>query len=386
MTNFLSFYFLSNNSVESGFRSSLLLSSYFKGLIFLCALSIGINDVHATYSKEYKVKKNPDEKPYIKDQDDEKYKHKEPTAKTQINEKTDLFDKSVDNWSGFQAELEVGRFKPEKGSEAHLDFMDDGGMGAARSQGDSLSSIKASELDDKGRRELAEFRSSFGDEGDIYVDYSRALNKQLYEDAESIADGQDELLGALIGELKKVGVDCKTIKGPKVVEPEYYLQIKKEQYKDAVYNQTMCEELRGRYNCTDSMSITCLQRGWSHPWDPDTKEIKFTYGEIRARGWLGDEYWYSEEEWFGKKLNFYKQKFFGSHESVKKEIVTRLGVKDGNVEMVRINRDGNGWLNDLGSRHYSWNDFSAFYRYRPGEVVCDKWSEERWDESCQQAR
>jgi hypothetical protein len=30
--------------------------------------------------------------------------------------------------------------------------------------------------------------------------------------------------------------------------------------------------------------------------------------------------------------------------------------------MIRVNAEGNGELNNLGSRHYSWDSFSAFYQ------------------------
>lgn len=354
-------------------------------LFLLSPLMIIGARVSYAHSKQYKVEKQQPPTQYKKDAPDDYYKHKDQTGQTQVNQQTDLFEKSTKNWRDFQEKINVGKAVPCYAMEEDLSIFDKRGMAGARSEKDSLATIRAGEFDDKGSAKLSEFRESFGEGGDIYVDYERPLNKKHLEDAKEIAADQEELMGNLIGKLEEIGLDCKTEKGPIEMEPAFFMQVKREDHKDAIYNKTMCEELRGTYNCTDTMSITCLQRGWSHPWEPDTKEIRFTYGEIRARGWLGDEYWKSKRSWVVKH-NYYKQKFFGSSASVKQEIVTRLGVKDGNVEMIRINRDGNGGLNDLGSRHYSWNDFSAFYRYRPGEVVCDKWSEERWDESCTQKR
>lgn len=383
--SFLSFF--------PNFKSTVLSVLLFNGYLLLLISCIATSNVYAGYSKEYKVHKNPNEREYIRDQDDEKYKYKDPTVKTQINEKTDLFDKSIDNWSGFQNELESGKFVPTKGSELRLDFMDKGGMDAARSEKDSLSSIKASELDDKGRRELAEFRSSFGDGGDIYVDHEKPLHKQNWLDAEAIAEGQDELLGKLIGGLKKVGVDCKTVLGPKVVEPEYYLQIKKEQHKDVIYNQTMCEELRGNYNCTDSMSITCEKRGMKwYEWE--SKTIKVPGRELVGSG-------YNVLRNAHVAASVYELKLFAPNSSDHSDKWGRINF-DSVPEMRRYLSDKNqvtrehisddmsfGWeggVYGLGGKEHAWNTYIINYKIRDGEEICEKWSNERWDESCNQIR
>ena len=80
-------------------------------------------------------------------------------------------------------------------------------------------------------------------------------------DAKTISDAQDDLLENLLGNLKDLGLDCKTVKGDKRVEPEYFLQTRTSDHKDTIYNQVLCEELRNSYNCKDTLTTRCKRRG-----------------------------------------------------------------------------------------------------------------------------
>jgi|GEM_PF-1404482 len=350
-------------------------------------LLLASNNAFAHYSREYKVRKNPTEREYIRDQGDDRYRYKEPTARTQVNEQTDLFDKSITNWDQFQEGMDPGQFAPTSGSEIALDFVEEGGMARANAEKDSLSSIRASDLDSRGRAKFDEFRREFPEDSDLYVDYTRPLNKRLLEDAASLADGQDELLGDLIGKLKELGVDCKTVKGPKVVEPEFYMQIKTKEHKDSVYNQTICEELRGHYNCTDNMSLHCLEKGWSHPWESEEREIKFNHSDVTGRGWSYSVHWKRKRHGihFGvKHRRGGKPTRSPIEPEVRAEIAKRLGVEIEHIHPnIRINARGNGEpYHEIWPQFFAWDTYSVFYRYRDGHETCEKWSEERWDESC----
>ena len=46
-----------------------------------------------------------------------------------------------------------------------------------------------------------------------------------------------------------------------VIEPEYYIDIKKEQIKDTVYTKAICEEPRNRYKCYDVLTASCKRKG-----------------------------------------------------------------------------------------------------------------------------
>lgn len=341
-------------------------------------LVIGVRVSYA-HSKQYKVEKQPTPKQYKKDEPDDYYKHKDQTAQTQVNQQTDLFGKSIENWGDFQEKIDAGKAVPCEAMEEDLSIFDKRGMAGARSEKDALATIKASEFDDKGSAKLSEFRESFGEGGDIYVDYERPLNKRYLEDAKEIAADQNELMGNLIGKLKELGVDCKTEKGSIEMEPAFFMQVKREDHKDAIYNQTMCEELRGTYNCTDTMSITCLKRNWKfYEWKDDERHIKIGGFEAKDHGFLFSIKW--------------KKKRFGLHmhqdrkDGVRHWIGHKLGVHPDQIGGVRYTERGNEPIPHAGGKEYVFNDFDIYYKFRDGEEICDQWSEERWDESCTQKR
>jgi hypothetical protein len=118
-------------------------------------------------------------------------------------------------------------------------------------------------LADKGRARLVE--SNLLEE--IYLDETKPLYIQHKKDADAIAEASSNMLGNLLGMLKDLGVDCRTVKGNKVVEPEYFIDLKRTPTKDTVYNKTICEELRNSYNCRDKLTLRCL--------DFSEKPVKF---------------------------------------------------------------------------------------------------------------
>ena len=96
---------------------------------------------------------------------------------------------------------------------------------------------------------------------ELHVDYTNPLNTGHQKDAICIAEASGVLLGKLTELFKEFGIDCRTVKGNKVIEPEYYIEIKKEEVKDTVYTKTMCEEPRNRYKCYDVLTTRCIRRG-----------------------------------------------------------------------------------------------------------------------------
>ena len=189
--------------------------------------------------------------------------HGAPEVQTQVNKQTDLFQKSVNNLPDFTREL-------EKGKQVGIDSIGDGtstpqGLSSItkkskselENDGEQLSAINEHELDSKGRAEMIKNNTI----NELYVDYSRPLNKQHMRDAKTIAEAQNRLLDNLLAILKeKAGIDCKSIKGDKKIEPQYFLQIKTTNHKDTVYNQTFCEELRNTYNCTEKVKLECAEK------------------------------------------------------------------------------------------------------------------------------
>jgi len=332
---------------------------------------------------QYKVNKNPPDKTYQVGQDDEHYKYKDPTTQVQVNEQTDLFEKSTGNWQELQQQTNSGKPDINGSSANNLDFLTVGGVSASQVKANELSTIKANDLNSKGTSELNEWMKETDKDGvavnqALYVDYSKPLMKQHLDDAKGIAAGQDDLLRNLLGELKKLGVDCRTEKGPREVEPKYYLHVETRHHKDTKYNQTFCEELRGTYNTTDTLTMTCEKRSWSVPWEPGEKKMVLSIGEVQQRGW-----WYSEY-WKASRYGVHLRGDDNTKKAIRTFIAKKLNVKIGHIrEDIRTEARGNGSPDhNIQDKHYAWGSYNVWYTFRGGEETCDKWSNERWDERC----
>ena len=184
--------------------------------------------------------------------------YRDPEMPTQRNEQTNLFQESVEDFANWQKDLESGKQKSVdslgNSTPEGLSFITDKSKDQLGQESQKLESIKANDLNTRGREEMLK-----SDEIDnLYRDYSKAPNSILRHEAKSLADAQDSLLDNLLGSLKDIGIDCKTVKGDKVLEPEYYLQVKTTTHKDTKYNQVFCEDLRNQYSCMDSLNLKCI--------------------------------------------------------------------------------------------------------------------------------
>lgn len=181
--------------------------------------------------------------------------YQEPTTKTNINKQSDLFERSVGDVKVFSDQVEAGKEGAVNSVQGDLPLEVLTGKPKNQVDGASgdLSSIKASDLENRGREEMVKS----GVINQIYVDEESPLFQQAKKDAHAIANASGALIGKLTEKLKDIGIDCKTVNGNKEVEPEYYLEIKKEPAKDTIYNQKICQELRNKYDCRDILKLKC---------------------------------------------------------------------------------------------------------------------------------
>lgn len=185
-----------------------------------------------------------------------------PEVQTQINKRTDLFQKSVNDLPSLEKSLE-GK------NQASINAMGDGSTsmpeglssitqkskGELESESGKLEAIHEHDLNTRGREEMIRNNTI----NELYRDYSRSLEKQHMEDAKVISEAQNKLLANLFAKLKELtNTDCKTIKGDKKHEPEYFLKVITSEHKDTVYNQKYCEEPRRIYDCKDQLVLRCL--------------------------------------------------------------------------------------------------------------------------------
>ena len=300
--------------------------------------------------------------------------YKDPTTKVNINQKTDLFDKSVNNWSGLQQQLDADKDSAIKGGgSADITFLAGKNANELQAESINLNSIKAIDLNDRGRKQM--LKENIID--DLYIDESKPLNEEHLQDAKRLATGQDKLLANLLEKLKELGVDCKTEKGLKEVEPTYYMQVEQKQHKDTKYNKTLCEELRNKYNCTDTLKLSCKKRGMK--WNP------WQYREVQI---AGDTVYHGAKH-LGYAV-FWKKKRWGWHLTFDSAgwrvfLSNYFGIP---LEQIHEQIHFPGGARGIGVNHPIYEHwrivFDAYlfgYNYRDGHEICEEWAED-WTENC----
>lgn len=135
--------------------------------------------------------------------------------KTNINEVDPLFEKNIDNYQSWSRQIEDSKAGFARGVENSQGLGDLVDHDKLQSEADRLSSIEAEDLSNKGWEESA--KDPFYNE--MLVDYSRPGMMAHKQDAEMIANASSKMMDNLLGKLKDIGVDCKTVKGNKEIEP-----------------------------------------------------------------------------------------------------------------------------------------------------------------------
>ena len=327
--------------------------------------------------------------------------YRDPIAKTNINPKTDLFEKEIEDYGTFEKAMDALKEQAVNGitSSGNLELISDKTDDELKAAAGDLSSIRATELQAKGREEV--LRTGIMEE--LHVDYTNPLNAAHQKDAVSIAEASGDLLGKVLVLFKEFGIDCRAAQGNKVIEPEYHIEIKKEQIKDTVYTKTMCEEPRNKYNCRDILSMRCSKRGirWGL-WQ--SRQIVISGSELFRSGktvfWVD----HTGRSCFEYKLSVGSRTiggFFSAprtippnsyHVALMREF---LVTKHPGSTLDNISTEMSSWWSGglfsvdgwyyggrrLGHKDYGWRSYTVNYQYRDGYPVCEQWSED-WSETC----
>ena len=324
--------------------------------------------------------------------------HVEPEVKTQVNKQTDLFEKSIQDLPNFTKKLEevkqdgIESLGEKGGTPEGLKFITEKSKAELEAEGGKLGAIHENDLAERGRQEMIESNNL----NELYPNYNRSLTKIHMEDAETIAKKHDEFMDTILGELKdKLGVDCKTIKGDKRIEPEYFLQIKKTQTTDTVYNQTFCEELRNKYSCNDTVTLKCQRKGMKwNPWE--NREIKMLFQEIPGHWWIMGRY--TSPTYHGRRGHGVDMNSRTVNTAYNREIAAHITnkinaspeqVQVGNQDIVLTSLPSHSRNVELSPASKTFFGFyspkdslSTFtYQFRTGEEICEEWSED-WNETC----
>ena len=203
-------------------------------------------------------------------------------AATNINEVSDLFKKEIENKASLEQMLENSKKSAASGISSKEGFKN---LPTAESEAEKiasdLNSIEANSLESAGREVQGKKENQYLET--LEVDYSSPLIINHKKDTDLIAGASEKLMSRLLNGLRELGVDCKTVKGNKEIEPSYHLDIHKEHSRDTIYNQSMCESLRNQYNCTRTLSLKCAH---SVPAAKVPMTIRIPFSEVR-HWWAG---------------------------------------------------------------------------------------------------
>ena len=327
--------------------------------------------------------------------------YRDPIAKTNINPKTDLFEKEIEDYGTFRDHMGSLKEQATQGiaSPGNIELITDKTDDEIKAVAGDLSIIKATDLEARGGEEV--LRTGIMEE--LHVDYTNPLNAAHQKDAVSIADASGDLLGKVLVLFKEFGIDCRAAQGNKVIEPEYHIEIKKEQIKDTFYTKTMCEEPRNKYNCRDILSMRCSKRGirWGL-WQ--SRQIVISGSELFRSGktvfWVD----HTGRSCFEYKLSVGPRTiggFFSAprtippnsyHVALMREF---LVTKHPGSTLDNISTEMSSWWSGglfsvdgwyyggrrLGHKDYGWRSYTVNYQYRDGYPVCEQWSED-WSETC----
>ena len=309
----------------------------------------------------------------------------DPTSKTNINKIDPLFEENIKNYKNLEQEIEADSKSAVDGIKSRKGFNSLAGHEKAELEASNLSNIPHDELQGKGR----EIKAKETWIEDYFIDYSKPGHLRYKQDAEEITSATDKMMKNLLGMLKNIGVDCKTVKGDKRYEPQYFIELEKRDIKDAIYDQFLCEELRGEYNCSDTVTVKCSKTGLRYGEWQD-REIaldgKMLYVNFIDWGW--------SVKWKRKRHGWHISGSQGSESSLSAQgindsarlfISNNLGVLLEQIHPVigfPPGGRGIGNITPLYSRwRVAWDQYVFKYKYRDTYQVCEVWSED-WTERC----
>ena len=327
-------------------------------------------------------------------------------VRTNVNEVTDLFESNIENKDQEFKDLQKNNDDALDNIRSETGFQFIQGMDKdVNGKISELNSIRDTDLDNAGRDKRYSDEYRFYDEGDFEPDYTKPGNRMHKEDAMTIAIGTRKKLDELLTELNKIGVDCKTVKGPKQKEAQFFIDIHRAEQKNTEYDLFLCEEPRNQYQCDDSVALTCTRKGKGYG-DWEDRVIRFNGHAIynEKMNWGFAVKW-KKKRW-GWHITPYHpgSSIFGWPDQVdscwrdnpaaiiadaRSYIAAKLQVSVEQIgENVIFPSDNGGRgveggnITATGQRHrVVWDEYEFKYQFREAFDTCEEWSED-WTERC----
>lgn len=332
-------------------------------------------------------------------------KYLDPQVKTNVNKVDPLFGENIHDYKSFEREMLEHKKAVAAGVGKGAGTRDVVGAEEAENTARDLSQISANDLESRGRAKGAA-NPMFNE---IFVDYSKPGNMQIKKDMEEIATASGNMMKVILGMLKDLGVDCKSVKGNTQIEPQYHIDLKSRTDRDkgeTVYDKFFCEQPRREYHCTDEVTVTCKRKGikWGEWQD---KEIRVSGSElisfcsdkhmfriVRTRERVFD-YFLQLNSWEEFDFDAFRQERIAPEAGHILEARKFLATKhegatiDNIAEEMSSSSEGDHFSisgrqycgRALGSKDYAFQTYVINYKYREGSPACLEWSED-WGEEC----
>ncbi len=185
---------------------------------------------------------------------EEKKRYIDPTVKTNVNKVDPFFEEQIENLNNLKEALDGKNAENMEKFENSAGLEEIPGYEHSSGEVDRLSSISASELESRGREEMAKEPMM----SKIFIDHNDPLVQQDKRDIDEIILKEARgLLNNILEELKKHGIDCEAVAGNEIVEPEFQVETATIETQNRVYDKVLCEQLKNQYNCRDVLTVKC---------------------------------------------------------------------------------------------------------------------------------
>lgn len=301
---------------------------------------------------------------------------------TNKNEVTNFFDENIENKEELLKILEDGKndSKTRIENKEGASFLP--GRDEMNNKIDELNAISPYDLEDAGVKARQSDEYQFYDAGKFELDHEDKDVKRHKKDIDKIIEWTDDTLKDLQHMIKKLGIaDCKTVKGPKQIEPTFYIEVKDVPAQNAEFDQVFCEDLRSTYNCSDTLTLRCIERGikWEN-WQNREMLISGNYIFNQHSNWL-----YVIRPKKGYWLMHTSNSDGRVKDQVRHHIAGTLGVGVDHIDPnVAIGHTGEGNIYNIRDKCHVWDNYRVKYRYRDSKPICVKWDGDQngWNERC----
>lgn len=299
----------------------------------------------------------------------EEKKYIDQSYQTNVNKVNPFFEEQIENLHGLNQSIESGKNGGLESLSNSSMLGEIPGYDNSSSEVDNLSSISASELESRGREEMAKEPMM----NKIFIDHNDPLIQQDKRDINEIILKETRgLLNNILEGLKKQGIDCEAVAGNEIIEPEYQVETEAIETQNRVYDKVLCEHLKNQYDCNDMLSVRCNKKAMQ--WE-EWKDRTIDYYDVQY-------HWLYPIHWKKRRYGMHMKNDANIMDQVRRGIANKLRVDVEHIHPhIGIDPRGKGEIRESGRHEVKWDYYVFQYKYREGKLVCIEWSD-TWSETC----